>query len=172
MSDVFKRITHNLKTGHVIDECVIDDVPDAILHRPLAQPTDIRVELIMKGALKMFETKNVDVAEVFSPPRVAQEAVMSSYDGARLTPGWSLDLTREDPLTGQPWDLGKKEVRQRVRRLVRDTAPFLLIGSPPCTMSRPSRTSPESRETTRNTRRLFERPRSTSSSAWSSTISK
>ncbi len=133
-SEVFKRITHNLHTGQVIDECIVDDVPDDVLHRPLVQPTDIRVELVMKGAMRMFETKNVDIAEVFSPPRVAQEAVMSSYDGARLTPGWSLDLTREDPMTGQPWDLGKKEVRQRVRGLVRDTKPFLLIGSPPCTM--------------------------------------
>ncbi len=134
MSEVHKRITRNLHTGQVIDECVVDDVPDAMLHRPLARPTDIRVELVMKGAMRMFETKNVDIAEVFSPPRVAQEAVMSSYDGARLTPGWSLDLTREDPTTGQPWDLGRKEVRQRVRRLVKDTMPFLLIGSPPCTV--------------------------------------
>ena len=59
---------------------------------------------------------------------------MRQYGGRSLRPGWSLDLTREDPLAGEAWDLGKHEVRERVRKLVRDTKPFMLIGPPPCTM--------------------------------------
>ena len=51
-----------------------------------------------------------------------------------LRSGWSLDLSREDPATGNAWDLGRREVRERVRQLVRDTRPFIVKGSPPCTM--------------------------------------
>ena len=88
----------------------------------------------MKGALKMYEMNGSDISELLSQPRVTQEAAPRSYDGVRLVPGWSLDLTREDPLTGKPWDLAQHAVRERVRKMVRDTAPFLIIGSPPCTM--------------------------------------
>ena len=49
-------------------------------------------------------------------------------------PGWSLDLARDDPLTGRPWDLSKHFMRERVRQLVRETKPFIVIGSPPCTL--------------------------------------
>jgi len=134
MQDVHRRIVRSLSTGKVIDDCILDDVPDEVLHRRLIVPDNLRVELIMKGALKMFEAKGSDVAEIFSQPRVTQEAALRSYDGVRLTPGWSLDLTRDDPLTGKPWDLAKSAVRERVREMVRETAPFLVIGSPPCTM--------------------------------------
>ena len=51
----------------------------------------------------------------------------------RLTPGYSLDLTMNDPKTGKPWDLGNASVQSRVLRLVRDTKPYFVIGSPPCT---------------------------------------
>ena len=50
-----------------------------------------------------------------------------------MKPGWSLDLTRDDPLTGKPWDLGGHGTRERVRDLVRKSKPLLVIGSPPCT---------------------------------------
>ena len=35
-----------------------------------------------------------------------------------------------DPDNGKPWDLGKRDVRARVKRLVRETRRFMLIGSP------------------------------------------
>ena len=38
-----------------------------------------------------------------------------------------------DPLTGAPWNLSLPATRDCVRRLVSDTKPFMLIGSPPCT---------------------------------------
>jgi hypothetical protein len=132
--DVYKRVVRSLSSGKILDECIIDDVPDEILHRRLALPENIRVELIMKGALKMFEAKGSDGPEIFSQPRVAQEAALRDYGGVKLVPGWGLDLTREDPLTGEPWDLSKCAVRERVMKLARETAPFLVIGSPPCTM--------------------------------------
>ena len=58
---------------------------------------------------------------------------MTAYCGARLKPGWSLDLTRSDPATGLPWDLSDPKVQQRVKRLVIESKPLFLIGSPPCT---------------------------------------
>ena len=134
VQDVHRRIVRSLATGMVIDDCVLDDTPDDVLNRRLPYPMDVRVELIMRGALKMFEVKGADISEIFSQPRVAQEAAVRRYGGLDLKPGWSLDLTREDPMTGEPWDLGKHAVRERVRKLVRDTKPFMVIGSPPCTM--------------------------------------
>ncbi len=85
----------------------------------------------------MFQNKGIGTAEVFSQPRIAQEASLRNYDGVRLTPGWSLDLTREDPLTGKPWDLSRYAVRRRVKQIIQDTEPFMVIGSPPCTMFSP-----------------------------------
>ena len=32
-------------------------------------------------------------------------------------PGWSLDLAREDRLTGCPWDFSRQVMRERVRQL-------------------------------------------------------
>ena len=118
----------------MIDDCVIEDTPDRILHRRMKDADNIRVELITKGALKMYEELGADVAEVYSQPRIVQEAAMRTYGGTALKPGWSLDLTLNKPFTGKPWDLGKREVRARVRGLVRESKPFVLIGSPPCTM--------------------------------------
>ena len=56
---------------------------------------------------------------------------MRRYGGMELRPGWGLDVTREDRLAGNPWDIGKAIVHRRVRALVQDTKPFMVIGSPP-----------------------------------------
>ena len=134
ISDIHRRVITSLTTGKVIDDCVIDDVSDKELNRIMPYPDDVRIELTMKGAIKLFEIVGPDVAEIYSVPRIAQEAAVRMYGNIELRPGWSLDLTREDPLTGLAWDLGKHEVRERVRKLVRDTKPFMVVGSPPCTM--------------------------------------
>ena len=128
--DVHRRIIRSLKSGKVIDDCVVDDVPDAVLNRHLTHPQDLRVELVMKGAPEMYRIKNTDVSEIFSQPRVAQESALRQYGGIELRPGWSLDLTRNDPSTGEAWDLSKRNVRERVRKLVQETKPFIVIGSP------------------------------------------
>ena len=132
--DIARRITRSLSTGKIIDDCIVEDTSDEVLSRWIPGGDDIRVELVLHGAMKMYEAKGADISEVFSQPRIAQEAAMKEYGGVRLVPGWSLDLTRDDPSTGQPWDLSKHAVRERVRKLVRDTKPLMLIGSPPCTM--------------------------------------
>ena len=77
------------------------------------------------------------MCEIFSQPRICREAASKKYGGEILTPGWSLDLTVNDPKTGLPWDLSKPAVQDRVRRLVQDTKPYCIIGSPPCTAFSP-----------------------------------
>ena len=131
MQDVHRRIIRSLTTGKIIDDCIVKETPSRILHRRMKDADDIRVELIMEGALEMYEEMGADVSEVYSQPRIAQEAALRTYGGTTLKPGWSLDLTLNEPLTGKPWDFSKREVRARVRGLVRDSKPFQLIGSPP-----------------------------------------
>ena len=64
----------------------------------------------------------VDITEVFSPARVNQLATKFG-----LVPGNSLDLT-------DGWDFEIPAHRQKAWQLVKETAPFVVIGSPPCTM--------------------------------------
>ena len=88
-----------------------------------------RSELTMKGAAELYSSAGADVSEVYSQSRIAQQAAMQ-----KLQLGWSLDLTMDDPVTGKAWNMGDPATRSRVRSLVRDTKPFMLIGSSPCTM--------------------------------------
>ncbi len=131
--DVHRRIVRSLSTGKLIDDCIVDDTPDDVLFRDLEFETDIRVELILKDALSMYARKGADVVELFSQPRIAQEAAVRRYGRTEVVPGWSLDLTRSDPRTGQPWDLSDKKVQARVERMIRGGEPMFVIGSPPCT---------------------------------------
>ena len=64
MHEVHRRIVGSLTTSKVIDDCVIEGTPDRILHRRMKDADNIRIELIMKGALKMYEELGADVAEV------------------------------------------------------------------------------------------------------------
>ena len=72
-------------------------------------------------------TTRMDVAEVYSPARVAQMARQMGLRG-----GWSLDLTTEDA-DGRSWDFNQLEMRNRAVRKVPKDRPRLLIGSPMCT---------------------------------------
>ena len=117
----------------MLDDCFPDDVADEVLHRDLGYTDDLRVELVMKDALSMYHRGGADVSEIYSQPRVAQEATVHSFQGQELKPGWSLDLTRNDPKTGEAWDLGCRKVQVRVRKMVLQDKPLFLIGSPPCT---------------------------------------
>jgi hypothetical protein len=122
-----------LTKGKLIDECEVDTTPDHVLRRELREPDDIRVELVLKGAQDLYMRQKPDVAEIYSNPRVCQEATSRKFEGIDLRPGWSLDLTTKDPTTGSPWDLPDMKVQTRVRRLTLDTKPFCIVGSPPCT---------------------------------------
>ena len=79
----------------MIDECVVDETLDQMLGREMAAKDDIRAEVTLKNAVALFERKGPDVCEIYSQPRVCQEA-MSKH----LQPGWSLDLTTKDPAIG------------------------------------------------------------------------
>ena len=65
---------------------------------------------------------SVDIAEVYSPPRVTARA--SKWG---LQAGEAMDLT-----TG--WDFTRPEDRARAWRYLEEKKPKLLIGSPMCTM--------------------------------------
>ena len=66
------------------------------------------------------------VSEINSPPRVC--AIASKY-GTRA--GFSLDLTVLND-EGIPWDFDRPGMRLKAKRLVMETKPKLLIGSPMC----------------------------------------
>ena len=163
LQEVHRRTIRSLSTGNIIDDCIVSNTKESALNRRLNTPDDIIIELTMKGALKMYGIEDNDVSEIFSPPRIAQEAAIRQYGGMTIKPGWSLDLTREDLATGQRWDLNKRDVRQRVRELIRTTDPFIVIGSPPCTMfralrnlSRSKRNEQEFQEKMRTARRQMQ----------------
>ena len=123
IQDVHRRTVWSLSKGRVVDDCIIDDVPDHMLNRYLEEPDDIRVELIMKQAVSMYMRKNAEVVEVYSQPRIAQEAAEYNKNGINLRLGWSLDLTRADPTTGEPWDLSNQKVQSRVVKMINETKP-------------------------------------------------
>ena len=130
---IHRRIVRSLSSGKVIDDCVIEDTADEVLRRELPEAEDLRVELVMRDALSMYQRKGSDVVELYSQPRIAQEASIRRYGKTDLKAGWSLDLTMRDPETDAPWDLSKKAVQQKVKKMVVEGKPFMLIGSPPCT---------------------------------------
>ena len=131
--DIQHRKVWSLTSGKLLHECDVNDVTDEELNKQLPAPDNIRVELTLRNALKLFERRGPDVAEIFSQPRVCQEVGGRRFQGEELRPGWSLDLTMNDPKTGKPWDLSQASVQSRVRKLVKSTKPYCLIGSPPRT---------------------------------------
>ena len=137
IGDVHRRTVWSLSKGRVIDDCIVDDVSDEFLNCELDQEDDIRVELIMKGAESMYRKIGADVAEVYYQPRIAQAAAMLSQAGVQLKPAWSLDLPRCDPTTGRAWGLSQLRVQSRVTKLLKESQPLFLIGSPPCTACLP-----------------------------------
>ena len=81
---------------------------------------------------KWFRQRDRDVSELYSPPRIVQEAGLRVYGGRRLRPGWSLDLTVNDPDTGKPWDLSDGKIRTKAVNLITEGKPFMLVLSPMC----------------------------------------
>ena len=69
-----------------------------------------------------------DVSEIYSPDRVCRAARELG-----LRAGWSLDFTTVDS-QGRPWDFRRADCRNRAARLVIESKPMLLVGSPMCTM--------------------------------------
>ena len=80
----------------------------------------------MKAVQNFLKSKR-GIAEVYSPPRVVNEA-----KAAGLKAGFSLDLTTYNA-AGQPWDFSKRSCRKEAWRLLQEQRPYMLVGSPPCT---------------------------------------
>ena len=87
----------------------------------------------MWDALSMYQRKGADVVELYSQPRIAQEAAIQKYGGTDLMAGWRLDLSMRDPEANAPWDFSRKSMQDTVRKMVLGSKPFMLVGSPPCT---------------------------------------
>jgi len=68
-----------------------------------------------------------DLAEIYSPPRVVTEA-----KGMGMKGGFSLDFSAPDP-DGYIWDFSRHECRQKAFKLIRESRPYMIIGSPECT---------------------------------------
>ena len=100
--DFARRIMRDIKTGKVIDGCVLHSELDDNLHRHIQPSLHDRVKQISKDAAQWFLQLDPDVSELYSPPRIVQEAGFMSYGGRTLKPRWSLDLAVDDPESGQP----------------------------------------------------------------------
>ena len=92
-----------------------------------AYGVDAKVKELQSVNFDDSEATQVDVSEVYSPPRVV--ALAHKFG---LRPGFSLDITVDDE-TGKPWDFDDPGQRHKAERLLRETQPWLLIGSPMCT---------------------------------------
>ena len=69
-----------------------------------------------------------DVAECFSPPRVAARARERGFRA-----GWSLDIRHEDGITKRRWDLSNLAEAEEAFRMVQRDKPQLVVLCPPCT---------------------------------------
>ena len=78
-------------------------------------------------ALHITEMGAMDVAEVFSPPRLTRRAREFG-----LRAGFVVDLSTERR-RGERWDLSLQSHVKALERLIRKEKPALLVVSPPCT---------------------------------------
>ncbi len=75
------------------------------------------------------------VAELYSPPRVTTYlAAHISGPPGDLVAGSTFDLTAN--ADGERWDFSKPSDRKRAFDRIRAEEPYLVVGSPPCTMVR------------------------------------
>ena len=74
----------------------------------------------MKSLMMMAAGKGL--ADVFSPPHIADAAKEMG-----LAPGESMDLLSK-------WDFDKTADRKRAIAYIKESRPFLVVGTPPCTL--------------------------------------
>ena len=75
------------------------------------------------------EKRGMDVAEIFSRPRVCERARRRGLVGS-----WSLDIAAVDPHTSKKWDLQNPGDVKAAWNLFYRSKPELLVCSPPCTV--------------------------------------
>jgi hypothetical protein len=71
------------------------------------------------------------VAELYSPPRVTA-ALPRQKGSSGLVAGSTFDLQKDE--AGIAWDFTRPSDRKRAWERIREERPFLVVGSPPCTM--------------------------------------
>ena len=107
----------------------------AMTYKDLATGIDVhdkpkhirRLEKELRIQMFKLMAEDIDVVEIYSPPRIVERATEMGSEG-----GWSLDLTTKDSM-GRKWDLSKPEVRSRAIQFIKQTKPLLIVGSPMCT---------------------------------------
>ena len=104
-----------------LEMCQVEDSEDGLL--------SFAYERLNPAPAPKKDQGDVDIAEIFSPPRVAERARRRGLNG-----GWSLDVAAVDPTTGRTWDLRDPNVVKSAWRLYHKTHPKLLVCSPPCTL--------------------------------------
>ena len=94
------------------------------VHSDIAIDDDVNAEMLSLVDRKILASviMGVDITEVYSPARVAQVARKFG-----LTPGSSMDLT-------EGWDFNLEEHKTLAWKRIREEQPYVVVGSPPCTM--------------------------------------
>ena len=81
----------------------------------------------MRTQMLRLVAEGVDVAEIYSPPRVCERAKAHG-----LRSGTSFDITTRDK-DGRPWDFSKIDMRERAVKRINKEKPLLIVDSPMCT---------------------------------------
>ena len=139
-------VSHSKECRERIRKCIVEeeDVKERITRAELRKSKGEHISLISKKdkekprhlaklqeevhiQMMKLVVEGMDVAEIYSPPRVAVKAREMG-----LRAGWSLDLTTKDE-QGNKWDLSKDKMRKKAMDKIRKDKPLLVIGSPMCT---------------------------------------
>ena len=83
---------------------------------------------LAKSAVENKSEDQMDVAEVFSPPRMTSAAAKRGYK-----PGFAMDLTTCDD-EGKPWDLSCPIQQKKALQMQDKQQPWVLMACPPCKM--------------------------------------
>jgi hypothetical protein len=84
------------------------------------------------AAMAVLKASPAAVAELYSPPRVTATLPREVNGRSGLVAGSTFDLHAD--AAGVRWDFAKPQDRKRAWERIRAEEPFLIIGSPPCTM--------------------------------------
>ena len=91
----------------------------------------VKVTHLVEKIFTIAESKKqieVDISEIFSPPRVTLVAKKRGLRG-----GYAADVNHIDPRTGRKWDLGSGGDKEAFQKMRAKCPSKLLIASPPCT---------------------------------------
>ena len=125
---------------NVPEDVMIDEILQLVTDETREQINEINVEILnviselgAGGRAYMRERKaklRAIVSEIYSPPRVTKYAKLLPSLG--IAPGFAIDLTTCNE-KGEPWDLDSIEKQKEAERLIDQTKPMVLVGSPMCT---------------------------------------